>query len=289
MLANQLSQIGARRAIQSIPRLYGARWTLHVGTTAASNGVVLGPKHVVLPPGRIDPSKPLHIPYIWLRDSCPCPTCVDPNTSQKNHRSSDIPLDSRPLRAVWKADDVTGNETLEVEWEKPIYRHDTLSQGLEGHSNSDAKGHLSRYPASFLGRHCLPTNLDAFNHTPALQPIPWLTADLVKQPHTFIAYDDFRNNKETLLDALTQLVRYGIVILRGVPTTPSSDGKNDWEVRKVANEISQVRATMYGDLWDVKSYPKSINIAYTDVDLDLHMDMLCVISVGLPRTPLSCM
>ncbi|KAG8968516.1 hypothetical protein FRC03_007167 [Tulasnella sp. 419] len=218
-------------------------------------------------------------PYIWLRDSCPCPLCIDPSTRQKLHRSSDIPLDI----AIESVEPIRTSENkwaIKITWNKGIYKHDTGSTGIEGHKDveKNEKKHVSEFGLDYLVLHSSPSKLRELHYTDVLEPRPWLTRELErsKDSNLFIPYSDLCSSQETVLRALTQLTQYGLVVLTGVPTQTSSSPGNDWEMRRVANIFSHVRETFYGDLWDVRSIPRdrSKNIAYTDLDLDLHMDIL---------------
>lgn len=42
----------------------------------------------------------------------------------------------------------------------------------------------------------------------------------------------------------------------------------------MAERISYVRKTIYGELFDVVSIPDAINVAYTPLPLRLHMDLM---------------
>jgi hypothetical protein len=46
------------------------------------------------------------------------------------------------------------------------------------------------------------------------------------------------------------------------------------ELRKLAETFSNIRETFYGQVWDVVNVRNSRNIAYTNLDLGLHMDLL---------------
>jgi gamma-butyrobetaine dioxygenase len=76
------------------------------------------------------------------------------------------------------------------------------------------------------------------------------------------------------LRAITQLQRTGLLFLRDVPSTDTSD--SGCEVRK--SRFAEVRDTFYGDVWNVKTLDESPNIAYTNLFLGLHMDLQCVLS-----------
>jgi alpha-ketoglutarate-dependent taurine dioxygenase len=52
------------------------------------------------------------------------------------------------------------------------------------------------------------------------------------------------------------------------------NNNNNNSVSTVAERISYVRPTMYGTTWDVLAVPNPINVAYTDIRLELHQDLL---------------
>ncbi len=52
-----------------------------------------------------------HYPYVFLRDACPCATCVDELTGEKVLDPKSIPADIR----IHKADYV-GNYALRIQW-----------------------------------------------------------------------------------------------------------------------------------------------------------------------------
>lgn len=78
-----------------------------------------------------------------------------------------------------------------------------------------------------------------------------------------------------MLKATTQLQRYGLAFVTGVPTQETS--AEICELRKLAGMFGEIRNTFYGELWDVRNIRNSRNIAYTNLDLGLHMDLLYVV------------
>ncbi len=66
-----------------------------------------------------------------------------------------------------------------------------------------------------------------------------------------------------LLRAITQLQRMGLLFLRDVPSTDTSDA--NCKVRKLGARFAEVRDTFYGDVWNVKTRDESRNIAYTSL------------------------
>lgn len=84
-------------------------------------------------------------------------------------------------------------------------------------------------------------------------------------------YREYMKDENKLFKALDGLVKDGIVFLTNVPTDVKEG--HDTELKKLVERIGSLRKTWYGDLWDVKAEEGSRNIAYTNLDLGLHMDL----------------
>ncbi|KAG2160048.1 uncharacterized protein EDB93DRAFT_1073600, partial [Suillus bovinus] len=192
----------------------------------------------------IVPALDASFPHRWLRDACQCAACVHPSTSQKLHKASDIPSDIRPI-----PDGVSFQDRgIHVEW---------------------VDNHKSFYEHSFLERYSSPSRLSSFHKD--VQPTSWDVFTIYQAPDLYMAYEAIKNPSQ-LLSAITQLTRYGLLFLTGVPNTEHTNEK--CELRKLANIFGHIRPTIYGELWDVKNIHNSKNIAYTDLDLGMHMDLL---------------
>lgn len=77
----------------------------------------------------------------------------------------------------------------------------------------------------------------------------------------------YTESKHSLWSFLKYLNDYGMCLVTGVPV-------NEKEVQKLTESIfGHVQTTIYGEVFDVVSTPKPINIAYSPVKLDLHMDL----------------
>lgn len=85
----------------------------------------------------------------------------------------------------------------------------------------------------------------------------------------WVTYADYMSSDEALYSAVRQLVQYGLMFISEIP---SSAGEN--AVEGIAERIGNLKTTFYGKTWDVKSIADSKNIAYTSLDLGLHMDLL---------------
>ncbi|KAI0922588.1 hypothetical protein AcV5_009519 [Taiwanofungus camphoratus] len=186
----------------------------------------------------------LSLPYRWLRDSCQCPSCVHPSTRQKLHRTSDIPADSQP-----KSDGIKyADDGVHITW---------------------SSGHQSYYTKTFLDLYSSPQKLHAFHQDQELDP--WDVGRLRSAPDLFVPYEAIQT-PPGLSTAITQLTRYGLLFLTGVPINETSNAK--CELRILAERFGEIRTTFYGETWDVKKVKDSRNIAYTNIDLGLHMDIL---------------
>lgn len=186
-------------------------------------------------------------PYRWLRDSCQCPQCVHPTNRQKLHRTSDIPKNVKPAE-------------------------DGVRRDADGVHITWGPGHRSFYPSAFLQRCSSREELSRFHRD--VGPALWLQEDIKSSPNLFLKYDDI-NTERGLLNGLTQLTRYGLLFVTGVPNEETSNAS--CEARTLAKKFSEIRETFYGDLWDVVNLANSRNIAYTNLHLGLHMDLLCVL------------
>ncbi|CCM01372.1 uncharacterized protein FIBRA_03422 [Fibroporia radiculosa] len=189
--------------------------------------------------------KGLTFPYRWLRDSCQCSACVHPSTRQKLHRTSDVPEDIQPTAI----DGVHFSDSgVRINW---------------------TNGHQSHYPDAFLELYGSPERLHVFHSEPAVKQ--WDIGTLRSSQDLFLPYSSIKTSSG-LLSAINQFLRYGLVFVTGVPNDKTSN--EECELRALAQRFGEIRETFYGQTWDVKNVRNSRNIAYTNIDLGLHMDLL---------------
>lgn len=179
-----------------------------------------------------------------LRDNCRCASCVDPSTRQKTHTTGSV-MDAQASK-MFGGFASTGEEALYVSWQD---------------------GHQSTYTSDQLAEMVLSPRktLDTY-HPRKLWDRDTLLASDLRMP-----YSETRTAKG-MLAALAQVQRYGVVIIQDVPTDLTDDAT--CELRAFAQSIGQIRDTFYGQTWDVKTVKNSKNVAYTSVNLGLHMDLL---------------
>lgn len=182
----------------------------------------------------------------WLRDACTCSRCVDPSTKQKLFQTSDIPLD---LKIATQSADSNGN--FHITWTK-----DVPGYGIE---------HVSEYSCDFLSLH-FKNDPAGYDFVESIRPVLWnkvIISDAVK----FIDFNDYLTSDLALYNTLDQIRRYGLVFIKDVPDASSA-------VETIGGRIGNLRDTLYGRTWDVKSVPNAKNIAYTHQYLGFHMDLL---------------
>ncbi|KAI8874310.1 Clavaminate synthase-like protein [Ramicandelaber brevisporus] len=221
------------------------------------------------------------LPYVWLRDHCPCPACIHPSNRQKLHSSGDISLDVAPRQIQLvrgngetiplpassnNADvDATGATHLEVTW-----TGSGLSGGSNDHTESD---HVSRYPLQWLYEHHMS---DDIHHRPMSHSMPphklWDASTFTANPESsnvtlWHAYGDIMQDERALLRFLHQMAQYGLAFIHGIPD-------EDQIVAQIAERMGPIKETFYGRTWNVRSEPQAKNIAYTDLFLGYHMDLL---------------
>ena len=88
-------------------------------------------------------------------------------------------------------------------------------------------------------------------------------------------YSDL-DNKKCLQEARRSLCLDGLIIINDASTNTGNRA-----LLEIVKKFGQVRETFYGITWDVVSLPNASNIAYTNVDLDFHMDLWWVVNVYL--------
>jgi len=153
-------------------------------------------------------------------------------------------------------------EGLELTWSKGL---DDVGDWEEAAKSKP--GHKSLYPWEMI--------LGSYGGSPSdhrqetrMNKSPVLWDDKAMQDNVlWLSYDEYMNTPEGLLKGLKHLQDYGLFFLKDVPT-------KDQEVATVAERIGHLRHTFYGRTWDVKSVPEAKNIAYTNLNLGLHMDLL---------------
>ena len=231
---------------------------------------------------------PSRISYTRLREACACPQCLDPSTRQRSFtlgqayedvvKSGFNDITPSPGQ-VFVRISPDAEPVLEAQWD--------LGHSDPTHSNASS-GHSSTYGLEELRRLIDPSRVQSQSATVRR---PWDTSDTLhkqiegrkgKNEGSF-QYKDLRRRSEIEsesgvdflegLGLLTQLDELGIAIIKGVPTQETTDAT--CSLREVAGWIGPIRNTFYGEVWNVINLQNdSKNVAYTNKDLGLHMDLL---------------
>jgi hypothetical protein len=150
-------------------------------------------------------------------------------------------------------------------------------------NEADTDKHESIYPLSWLYRHSYSsrTSLEVSRMQKPTQPFAWMPSD-VHHLDLDVAYSDLISPSKSTLDdddaeknvrgywkAVHLLSKYGLCFVRGVPK--DSTGKT---LEKAAEKFGPIQETFYGRSWDVVAKKNAENIAYTQLNLNLHMDLL---------------
>ncbi|KAF3928150.1 hypothetical protein AA313_de0204736 [Arthrobotrys entomopaga] len=217
----------------------------------------------IFPGGVLPPTKTLKVnidgqPFtfdnVFLRDSCTCPSCVDLSTQQKLFVTSDIPIDIYPRRCR------VANGKLKIEWSHPLSKSAVPEERVNDY-------HWSFYDVEFLKNSSLPI-LSVRSNMSDWRRVFWDRRSMVRDVF-WIEHGEWMHNDVEFAKALKQLSLYGLIFIKNVP-----DGKRIDRVTPMARRVGNLKNTFYGETWNVESVPESKNIAYTSLDLGLHMDLL---------------
>ena len=180
--------------------------------------------------------------WVFLRDSCQCPQCVDPSTRQKAHHTADIPLSISPQPDGLR---IVNGDTLEVRW-------------------NESEGHRSFYSRDWLRTYSSPRCIarDRYSDRPSIH---WSRKDL-EGVNLWVHCDDYLHSDQGLYTVLKLLNDYGLAFIDRV--------QGELAVERLTERIGEIRQTFYGRLWDVKSVEKAKNVADTSQSLGPHMDLL---------------
>ncbi|KAJ3163512.1 hypothetical protein HDU86_000092 [Geranomyces michiganensis] len=235
------------------------------GTRRVQNKLTLASDRVSIewsPSANRSPQQPASSSFhhVWLRDNCQCPQCIHPSNRQKLHSSADVSTPSSSLKAD-KIELVNGGKQLHIRWAPGSLRcgkHQRDTPSAPHETILDLPWLRANDPAGVTHR-----------RDTLLKPLLWTAEEFASRKQD-VQYDEFmseKGNNSGLRKALRELKDYGLVFIRNAPT-------RDTEVEAIAERFGCVRQTFYGRSWNVKSMPDAKNIAYTSLNLGLHMDLM---------------
>lgn len=174
---------------------------------------------------------------LWLRDNCACPQCRHPQALERTFMFVDHAMPSITL-ALEGADGM-----------------------LEVHFRAGNETHVSRYAKGWLR-----TQTEAEHLARARQSAQVLWDARIAGRLPCVDYPDYMRTDTGLRAWIEGVKSHGIVLLRNVPQVES-------RLLEVAHRIGPVRASNFGEYYDVVSKPNPNASAYTPMGLELHTDL----------------
>ena len=181
-------------------------------------------------------------PAVWLRDNCPCPDCLDPDSGQKLSQITDLPGDL-VVTAVEE-----GPESVTVvfgpDGHQSRFGRDRLAElaGSDGAAGVDGAGRVDDRTED--GKRLWHESFD---------------------PRPEADWDRYRADPAGRAGVLAAVLRDGFALLRGVPVQAGM-------VATVAGTFGYVRETNYGRVFDVRVQASPANLASTGLALSPHTD-----------------
>jgi gamma-butyrobetaine dioxygenase len=174
---------------------------------------------------------------LWLRDNCPCPECRHPQALERTYTFID-----HPVPRIVAARPGEGGD-LQVRFGSPEGQHD------------------SDYAAGWLRRHCLSAAARAERRR---MPRLWTGSEIRDLPS--VDFADYMTSDAGLRAWAEALLSWGIVLIRNAPAEPG-------KLLEIARHAGPIRASNFGDHYDVISMPNPNASAYTAMALELHTDL----------------
>ncbi|MEZ5831784.1 MAG: TauD/TfdA family dioxygenase [Dongiaceae bacterium] len=172
---------------------------------------------------------------LWLKDHCPSPQCLHPETKQRQIDSFAIPEDIAACAVTIEEN----GRVLRIDWTD--------------------HGHVSRFDATFLAS-LLPAN------QVAPRRVLWDAATVEAQVPT-VPHDAVMNMAdESGLKKWLELVEtYGFCVVTGTPATPEA-------TRALLERVTYIRHTIFGGFWDFTANMEHKDTAYTTLAIGPHTD-----------------
>jgi trimethyllysine dioxygenase len=174
---------------------------------------------------------------LWLKDHCPSPQCLHPDTRQRQIDTFAIP-ENLAARAVALEEN---GRVLRVEWAP----------------ENDAGEHVSRFDAAFLAS-ILPANRTK------PQRVTWDAAGIADKVPS-IAHDWVMKDDAGLKQWLELVETYGFCVVTGTPANPEA-------TKTLLERVAYIRETIFGGFWDFTANMAHKDTAYTTLAIGPHTD-----------------
>ena len=170
---------------------------------------------------------------LWLKDHCPSPQCLHPETRQRQVDTFSIP-ENITARAVAVEEN---GRVLKIEWAD--------------------HAHVSRFDATFLAS-VLPANRTQTDR------VLWDATAIEAQVPT-VAHDAVMSDDAALRQWLELTETYGFCIVTGTPATPEA-------TQALLERVTYIRHTIFGGFWDFTANMEHKDTAYTTLAIGPHTD-----------------
>ncbi|HET6160265.1 MAG TPA: trimethyllysine dioxygenase [Dongiaceae bacterium] len=172
---------------------------------------------------------------LWLKDHCPSPQCLHPDTKQRQIDTFAIPED---IAARSVAIEENGR-VLRIDWAGDV--------------------HVSRFEVAFLAS-VLPTNQTAPRRV--LWDAAAINSQVPTVPHDAVMDKASDAGLKQWLE-LTDI--YGFCIVTGTPATPEA-------TQALMERVTYIRHTIFGGFWDFTANMEHKDTAYTTLAIGPHTD-----------------
>ena len=259
------------RAAQTTPHTLPRRLRHGSGTGArAEQRELNGGKEdvvVVENSSSFDASSPAEIPSLALRDCCPCPECLHPETHQRMVATHTLSPEASQIDSLV----LSPEGALTVVW------HDGHASSYPPHLLSALADPHSRIASSDpLALDWPPSPPAPQSATPSRFPVPHLgegegrLAESVAQHRLDVDVSNARwKEDETQRQILDVLAEHGLVFAVGVGGIEDGDPEPS---REFLESLGVLRSTHYGTFWDFSPGLEHGDTAYTTLGLPPHTD-----------------
>ncbi|XP_043244182.1 gamma-butyrobetaine dioxygenase-like [Amphibalanus amphitrite] len=230
------SSLAGREYLQQIPRIVSAVPACHQTAKVI-----------------FDDNKTAEFKYIWLRDNCKCPLCVDVDTRQKLLDTPALDPKIKP-----KALQINDRGDLVITWQ---------SHGGEEHVSTFTNDWLYRYGQCFMhDTFTAPATLEEDGAWPR-PPLTLWNRYIIQKRLPEVEYQEFIESDDALFEWLDMFYKFGFAMLRNVPTDPD-------QLKEVVGRFAYIKETQYGVTWSVRINPTpGVHLFQTGLGLQLHTDM----------------
>jgi gamma-butyrobetaine dioxygenase len=188
---------------------------------------------------------------VFLRDACQLPESVDTYSKQKLFTTCQV-LNNLSIKSA-----VVDNDNVIIDWDQ---------QGTQ-HQSTYTKEFLKAFRSKVARK--AGKNFDK-------ERIYWNNA--IISEHVDSIQQKYQDYLTDFNPSVFNLNSLGLAFVNDIPKPTLSEmteqNTKEWPVSKLAEKFGYIKKTFYGTLFDVKNVAEATNIAYTNVFLPLHMDLL---------------